>query len=251
MYRDREKEQKRTPCSTSASCCATSKEFPLYLSLYLYTFTNIAVPLHLAAPNSPWHSHQQNPFCPPSHHAWFDIHTYTYRYIYIYRYIYTYIDRERERERDQIIRGNRTSRTLSIHCRDMRKIICSTQRILQTLYRGHVPVEFVVCLHYLVRASCYTSMRHVTCRWVMSHINESCHISMSRVTCKRAMSHIIESFHIWMSLVTYQWVMSHINESCHMWTSRVTFNESCHISISRWCIEELRLLTSWCVCITL
>jgi len=39
-------------------------------------------------------------------------------------------------------------------------------------------------------------MSHVTCQWVMSHVNESCHTWMRHVACK--------------------WVMSHVNESCHI-----------------------------------
>jgi len=45
-----------------------------------------------------------------------------------------------------------------------------------------------------VSNQCHTWMSHVTCEWVMSHMNESCHV--------------------WMSHVTYDWIMSHMNESC-------------------------------------
>jgi len=59
--------------------------------------------------------------------------------------------------------------------------------------------------------------RHVTCEWVMSHMNESCHIWTSHVTYERVMSHMNESCHMWMSHVTYERVMSHMNESCHIY----------------------------------
>jgi len=99
-----------------------------------------------------------------------------------------------------------------------------------------------------------TWISHVTCGWVMSHVDESCHMwkshvtcgeschmwmshvtkvytrrlhfymydschkEMSRVTCERVMSHMKELCNIWISHVSYKWVMSHmshINESCH------------------------------------
>ena len=64
-------------------------------------------------------------------------------------------------------------------------------------------------------ASCYMRMRHVTCKWVTSHMDESCHIWVSHVLYKWIMLHVNESRQIWMSIVSmnesfpYEWVMSH------------------------------------------
>jgi len=59
---------------------------------------------------------------------------------------------------------------------------------------------------------------HVTCRRIMSHVNESCHISTSHVAVegvRYAMAEAgCEPYEIWMSHVTCQWVMSPVNESC-------------------------------------
>ena len=108
-------------------------------------------------------------------------------------------------------------------------------------------------------------LKHDTCEWVMSHINESCHMWMSHVTHQWVMSHVnvrtrdervtnymwderpAETCHMWMSHVTHQKVMSYITwtpderpaEACHMWMSHVTrewvmshVNESCHMWMS-------------------
>jgi len=55
-------------------------------------------------------------------------------------------------------------------------------------------------------------MSHVTCKWVLLHMDESCHICMNAVTYWWVVSHwhMKESCHIWMSHVTYKWFTSHV-----------------------------------------
>ena len=69
---------------------------------------------------------------------------------------------------------------------------------------------------------------HITCKWVMSNMNELCHIWMSHIT------YVNEACHI------YEWVKSHMDskrmsrrrgvdewvgegESCHIWVSHATY----------------------------
>jgi len=77
-------------------------------------------------------------------------------------------------------------------------------------------------------------MSHVTCEWVMSHMNAYAwvilHMNVTLIIiCYIWMSHKLhmkESFscYIWMSHFTYEWVISYVNESWQTWMSHVTLN---------------------------
>jgi len=75
--------------------------------------------------------------------------------------------------------------------------------------------------------SCHMRMSHVTCEWVVSHVEMLRRdITLHRVCLRHfspewVLSHLNESCHIWMSHVTYEWVMPHLHESCHKWMSHV------------------------------
>ena len=85
--------------------------------------------------------------------------------------------------------------------------------------------------HVTYKCIMSTSLRHVTYKWVMSHMNESCHIWMSHVIYEWVIRHI------WMSHVTYEWVTSHMNEFSLL-VFPFYFLSSFQTSILHWIMSE-------------
>jgi len=57
---------------------------------------------------------------------------------------------------------------------------------------------------------CLTSMSHVSCQWVMSHVNESCLTSMSHVSRQWVMRHMYTpKAYVWMGHDSLTWDMTH------------------------------------------
>ena len=103
---------------------------------------------------------------------------------------------------------------------------------------------------------------HVTCKWVVSRVNNLCHICMRHgPDCAVASSPMSR---IWMSHATYKRVMSRASESCNVYTTCVPFtwdtdliaplphhsfhtyewvmsriNESCHVPVSHETCKQL------------
>ena len=94
----------------------------------------------------------------------------------------------------------------------------------------------------LILPTCSTGVRHVTYKWVISHMNASCPYDI----CMR------EEDSTWMSHVTYAW-MSHVTYECimsiwrvHAWW-RFNMNKSCHICMNESCHTQMSHVTYECI----
>jgi len=79
-------------------------------------------------------------------------------------------------------------------------------------------------------------MSHVTCEWVMSHMNELCHTWMSHVTHEWVMNHVPYEY---ASRVTYKWVMSHMNKSYYIQMRHVTYEWVVSLMNESWIISHM------------
>ena len=127
---------------------------------------------------------------------------------------------------------------MNVSCCIWMRYVTSQVKKACPIWRRHVPYESVVslmivsCLYEWVMSrmnvSCSVGIRHVTCEgvstlWHTSHrcvyMCIYCHTWMSHVTCEWVMSHVNESCHTWMIHITYAWVLSNTQmmHVAHTW----------------------------------